>query len=337
MGTEPVGTLDASWFARLIGHQRPLGITVGIALVLVLAPFGAAYLDGIWDEFLGQGYWRLSLLPAVIIIYILAISPILTRMEANVIQALRPVVQLDDEHFDRLVKEASHINPWGEASAFGVGFAFGLWNGQTWFFDADLFWLKLYLPLSTGLMFGLLGWTIFLAVAGTRLTAKLHRQPLRIDIFDIRPFEPIGRQSLIIALVFVGGLVLAVIFGLREGSIFAWQNWVMYAFVALVPVLVFFLNMRDTHRVLAVEKKRELEAVQRNILSACRALMTHIEAGESTDTLAAEINALAVYEARVQAARTWPYNTAMLRTLFFGVIIPVATAAARGISELLFD
>jgi hypothetical protein len=186
-------------------------------------------------------------------------------------------------------------------------------------------------------MFGLLGWTIYIAVTGTRLTSRLHRQSLRIEIFDIRPFEPIGRQSLLIALVFVGGLVLAALFGIREGSILAWQNWVLYALVALVPVLVFFLNMRDTHRVLSNEKQQELDAVQGHILSTCRTLMEHIEADESTGSLAAEINALVAYEARVQAARTWPYNTAMLRTLFFGVIIPLVTAAGRAVSEFFFD
>jgi len=136
-------------------------------------------------------------------------------------------------------------------------------------------------------------------------------------------------------LVFVGGIVLSMLFLLGQGS-FDWQNLLFAGILLLVPVLVFFLNMRDTHRVLAAEKERELEAVQQRILQACRTLMERMGADESSGTLAAEINALVAYEARLLEARTWPYNTAMLRTLFFSAVIPGGAALARVASEVLF-
>jgi hypothetical protein len=185
-------------------------------------------------------------------------------------------------------------------------------------------------------MFGLLGWTIYVLMASTRLTAALHRPPLCIDIFDTSPFEPIGRQSLLSALVFVGGIVLGMIFGVGQGSIFAWQTWFMIFVLALVPVFVFFLNMRPTHRALAAEKGRELEAVGRNIRKACRTLMERVAADESTGSLGAEINALMAYEERLRTARTWPYDTAMARTLLFSVVIPGAASLARAVFELTF-
>jgi len=37
--------------------------------------------------------------------------------------------------------------------------------------------------------------------------------------------------------------VLGMVFGVGQGSIFAWQTWLMVFVLALVPVLVFFLNM----------------------------------------------------------------------------------------------
>ncbi|NIV35963.1 MAG: hypothetical protein GWN58_42885, partial [Anaerolineae bacterium] len=124
-----------------------------------------------------------------------------------------------------------------------------------------------------------------MALVGTRLNAALHRQPLRVDIFDTKPFWPVGRQSLIIALVFVGGIVLGMLFSFVEDSMLDWRNWLLYSLLALVAVLIFFLNMRPTHRVLAAEKKKELGAVQERILLACRALMARIEAEEDTATL----------------------------------------------------
>jgi hypothetical protein len=324
-----------SLWGRLIRRRRRAWITLGIGLVLFLAPLVAATLDGLVDDLLSQGQWRLVLGPAAVITYILAVAPIVERAQAGVIDAFRPMVLIDDDGFDRLVVEASRLSPIGQGIAFGLGSVFGLWLGQSWLSDTDAFWLKLVLIPSTGLMFGLLGWTIYSAVAGTRLNAELHNQPLHIDILDARPFWPVGRQSLILALVFVGGIVLGMVTGLGEESILDWRNWILYCLLGIVPVLVFFLNMRPTHRVLAAEKRRELAAVQRRILVGCRTLMARLEAEESAGTLGAEINALVAYETRLQAASTWPYDTAMLRTLFFSVVFPVVAALARIVGEVL--
>lgn len=337
MGADTTGRPPASRFAGLLNRPRHPGITVGIGLLLTLAPFGAAALDGVLGIFLGSGLWHFSLLPAVVILYILIISPIMARADIGVVDALRPLVLLDDDSFDQLVADASHLNPAAEILAFGAGAAFGAWQGRDWLAETGFFWLGLYVPLSAALMFGLLGWTIYAAVYTTRVTMVLNRQPMRIDIFDTEPFRPIGRQSLVSALAFIGGIVLAIIFGMSWESISDWRNWILFFLLALVPVLIFFLNMRDTHRVLAAEKNRELEAVQQNIHRACRILMERVTGNESSGTLAAEINALVAYEERVQQASTWPYDTAQLRTLFVSVIIPVGAAVGRAVSELFFE
>lgn len=336
MSTDAADESSPSLLSGLIGTQRRPWVMVLISLLLILAPIIAAWVDGFLDVFLAQSLWRVSLLPAAVIIYILVISPLLARREADVVEAFRPLVLIDDDDFDRLVSEATSPNRVAEASALGVGAAFGLAVGYSWLSDADALWLKVYLSLSAGLMFGLLGWALYASLAGTKLTRALHRQALRFDILDTRPFEPIGRQSLSIALVFVGGIALSFVFGLALGSIYEWENWLLYAVLLFVPFLAFFLNMRDTHRVLAEEKRRQLEAVERSIRLASRTLMKHIDQSERTGSLGADINALVAYEARLKAARTWPYNTSMLRTLFVSVVIPGGAALAQAISELLF-
>jgi MFS family permease len=330
-GEKPIASI---WF-RLIGRRRPLWITLGIGLLLILAPLIAAYLDGLLDDLFSQGHWRLMLGPGVVIAYILVVAPFVEQAKAGVVDAFRPLVLIDDDSFDRLVVEASRVNPIGEGVAFGLGVVLGVWIGQSWLLDPDAFWLKLVVIPSVGLMFGLLVWTIYVALASTRLNAELHRQPLRVDIFDTKPFWPVGRQSLIIALVFVGGIVLGMLSSLVGESILDWRNWLLYSLLALVAILIFFLNMRPTHRVLAAEKKKVLGAVEGRILLACRALMARLDAEESTGTLGAEINALVAYEKRIEETSTWPYDTAMLRTLFFSVIFPAVAALARIVGEFL--
>jgi len=327
----------ASLFARWVSRPRSPWLTVGIGVALVLAPAVATTLDGVLAEYVREGFWRLLLLPAVVVLYILIVAPILDRAERRVVEAFRPVVLVDDEEYERLVAEASRLSPIGEGLALGLGVVFGLWLGRSWVAGDSLFWTKLYLPLSAALMFGLLGWTIYAAVAGTRLIAELHRQPLRFDLFDPRPFQPIGRQSLANALVFVGGVVLATLLGLSWESFFAWQNWIVLFLLMLVPVVVFFLSMRDTHRVLATEKRRELEAMQQRIVGASRTLVARFDAGEDGSRLAAEINALVIYEERLKEVQTWPYDTATLRTLFFSVILPAGAAIVQGVFRIWYE
>jgi hypothetical protein len=337
MSTDTVQRSDPSLFARLVGRQRPGWITLVIGILLVLLPIGAAQLDGALGDLFSQSEWRFLFLPSVVILYILIVAPILRGRENDVIEAFRSLVLLDEESFHRVVDEASRINPIGEGIAFGAGTVLGLWIGRIATADSEGFWLNLYIPVFLGLMFGLLGWTIYIAVAGTRLTAALHRQPLRIDIFDPDAFKPVGRQSLVGALAFVGGILLGMIFGLGPTNILEWQNWVLIAILALVPVLVFFLTMRDTHRVLAAQKDKELSIVQRNIRDAGRTMMERIEAGEEVGALSAKLSALIAYEDRLQAARTWPYDTAMLRTLVVSVLVPGGAALVRAAAVLMGD
>ena len=323
----------ASLFERLISRPRPAWVTLGISLLLALAPLGAVYLDGVLVAAFSQGYWRVLLAAPVVVIYVLIVSPIMARMDNVAIRAFRPLVPLDDDHFNRLVNEAARINPIGEAIALGGGILFGVAGGLFWLSGDVGFWLRLYSLLSYSLMFGLLAWLVYYSLMGTRFFATLHRQPLQIDIFDTRPFEPIGRQSLLVALVFIGGTTLGMVFGLDPRSILTWQNFVIYIPLWLAPILIFFLSMLDTHRVLATAKNRELAVVAGHLRAAYRGLLERISAGESTEAIAAQVNALAVYEERLNAVSAWPYNTTMLRTLFVSVLIPGGAALARVFSD----
>jgi len=328
---------SSSLFERFITRKRRVWVTLVVSLLLLALPFGAAYLDNALEEIYRQGEWRVLLLAPAIIIYILLVSPVMTRMEENVLQTLRPLLLLDDEEYDRLVSQSSDTNPLHEWLAFGIGFSLGIAASMASGIDEQYTWLLIYWFASMGLMYGLLAWTIFVAAAGTRMNAALHRSPLRIDILDSTPFEVVGRQSLLMALVFLGGITLSLLLSFQPENISTPEFWIIYVLLVLVTMLIFFLNMRPTHLVLAAEKKRELEPVQHHIRRSSRALVECLDQGQDTEKLAAEINALVIYEERLQSAFTWPYNTSMLRTLFFSVFVPIGTLLARVGFELLFQ
>jgi hypothetical protein len=258
-------------------------------------------------------------------------------MDARVIRSLRPSVLIDDDDFSRLLHQASTVRPTHELIAFGAGALLGAALFLATGSSGAVSWLWLEWLVSSSLMYGLLAWTIYVSVAGTRVAAALHRQPMQVDPLDTSPFAAIGQQSLFLALVFVGGITVSLVFAASEPqSLRSVTFWLAYLPLALVPVVVFYLNMHPTHRVLAAAKNQELARVQGHLLQACRALVQRLDEGQETDNLPAEINGLTTYEQRLQAARTWPYDTAMLRTLFFSVLVPAGSVLVRSMWERLF-
>jgi hypothetical protein len=319
---------------RFLTTRQPVWVRILAALGMILIALGAAALDGLLGRILVGGFWRAVLLPVVVLLYIWIVSPFVDRGQEEVVRRFRPIVQLDDAAFGRLVDQYNSYSMRGEVLALVIGGVVGFLLGSVGMQDEDAFWLRIYWIAANSLMCALLGWTIYGSIDSTRLTNALHHQPLRFDLFDLRPFEPVGRQSLLLALVFVGGLTLAMLFGLSASNIGAWQTWALYLPMALVPVLVFFLNMRGTHAVLAAEKRRLLAQAQGRILNLTPGFQQALGGVQPFGELASEYTALSAYEQRLLAARTWPYNTAMLRTLAFTILLPLV---ARFISVVLFE
>jgi hypothetical protein len=325
--------LPISLFDKVISRNRPTGVNITLGVLLLSSPFLAAMGDR------GLGYtitldsWRGLMIPPVVILYIFLVAPWMDRMGKRVLDSFRDIVCIDDEEFQNLINEAWSIPTYKELLAISIGGVIGFLSAQRSDAPTDS-WIGFYWILSNILMYALLAWTIYVSIVSTRLTSSLLRKPLQIDPFDISPFEPIGRQSLLNALVFVGGISLSLVFVAWDlSSLMEPGFWLIYIPLGLVPVVVFFLNMLPTHRVLANAKESELTNVQEHFHQACRELIKLRESEKETGNLSIEINALAAYQAQLQMARTWPYNTAMLRTLFFSVLIPVGTLVGRIIVE----
>ncbi len=325
-----------SVFDRLVARPRPFWATLAIATLLFAAPFLAAQADGVLGELLRQGTWQGLLVPPTVITYIFLVGPRLSAMEKTVLRSFRRVVELGDEQLNNVVRSAAGGGNRQEAVIFAAGALLGvamlLRSSQI-----PLSWLGAEVALSFALMYGLLALVIYGSVLSSRQTAMLMRQPLRVDPFDTGPFEPMGRQSLLLALVFVGGIILSLPFvALQPGAFQQPLAWLIYVPLVAIPVVIFFLGMTPVHRVLAAARDREREAVQNQFLRLSRELMQRLQGQQQTGELAADINALAAYDERLQTVPTWPYNTGMLRTLIFSVFIPTATILGKIAVDVLF-
>jgi len=317
------------------GRSPSSFITIS-AVVLVLIPLIIVWLEGYWDEVFSQRSWRAIFLHPAIIVYILIMERVFKRMEVDVLRGLHEVVRLSDEKFNQLVYKTAMLIVRNELPALLVGAVIGLLFSSPWELYQDFSWLVLYLTIISCLMYALLGWVVYSSIVGTRLPAELYRHKLDIDIFDLKPFEPIGRQSLAVSLAFMGGIAISLLFSDVSEGLFTVQFWLIYLVLIVVAVLVFFLNMIPTHRVLSAAKNEEMEAVKQNLIGAYRELMNQGASGADTQASAVELNAWKISQEMVEDSKTWPYNIETLRNLLFTVLIPGTAALVKLFIQIYF-
>lgn len=329
-----MAAVSPTLFSRSLSRRRPGWQTVLVCLALFAVPLLAAAGDGMLHQLAGNPLLRPMLLPPVILSYILLTAPLLSRGELDLVRRLQPVVRVSDERYAEVVAGASRINPAAEVAAVLAGALAGYAISRGWGLGEGT-WLRAYLTAALPLMFGVLAWTIYDSLASTKLLAALHEQPMAVDLLDISPFEPIGRQSLLSTLVFLGGILLGILFGLDLADLALWRTWIAYGPLAGVVLVLFFLSMRNTHRVLAAARARELALIQERLRPERERLRQALQAGtEMPAEASASLAALLAYEQRIRAAPTWPYNTTMLRTLLFSILLPLALKA---VTWLLFE
>ena len=325
--------ISSSLFDRTVARRRPLWVTILLVFIVYLPTLVVAVSVGLTD-ILTNPRSRAILTAPTAIAYILVIGPIIWGMGPKVVRSLRPVILVDDQELARVVRRASSIPPLYEVAAIAVGLFLGLLISGGIPRPEDGW--QMYVSTATGyVMCGLLGWLGFTSIANTRVISHLLRLPMRVDPLDIKPFEAIGRQSLVIAFAFIGGNTLALLLGnYGSAALVDPRFWLMFAPLFLLPVMVFFLNMVPTQRVLSQARKSELAAVRGELHAAFRLLLERRQAGEPTGSLSQDVDALAAYEQHLNEASSWPYNPAILRTLIFGVLVPITTVLARRVFEV---
>jgi hypothetical protein len=189
----------------------------------------------------------------------------------------------------------------------------------------------LYALLVGGLMNGLLGWFIYSSLSGTRLFAQLHHHALDINIFDLGSLEPIGRWSLGIALSYIGGITLSLLFIPRFTPTI--ETIILYGTLTLTPVLVFFLNMLSTRRAIVAAKRHKLNMVRDNLAAASQALEERAAKGQVED-VEAQLDCIAAwvtYEKRVKEVPEWPYTADIKRNLVLSLLLPLAAYMIQGV------
>lgn len=333
-----------TFFEWLILHiiRLPGWLNASLLLVFSVLPFVLAYQTGRQDWQEAQRYWRPFLLPAVITGYIIAAMPWVWRAEQQVIDELRPLASLDTASYQALVERAGRRTSWAAWGAFALGVVGGinLLGAQSEVVNGLLrlspMWI--YLWLAYLFTFGITLWSIYNAMQSARLTATVQRHIVDVDLFNLTPFETVGRQGLVGSLILIGGTTLSIILNYEREYLHQflhWQNLALYLVLSAATVSVFFLIIWPTHRTLARVKAQKLLLVQQaggRLFRQWEELSTH---GAETQALSDEIQALLALEQRLKLVPTWPYTVEMLRTLLLSALTPLLVAASRIVTARL--
>lgn len=327
--TDPaLSTLLEAWVARtrLSWSQTAAAVSLGLLLLLV----GAAYLDGVLTGPIDTSSWRNLLMAPAIVAYVLLVLPKLKQLRENAIAAFRPLVPLDDERFQRTLAGASVFNRRRELLALGAGAVAGVLLNRAWW-PLIPFWMTVYFILASAIMYGLLGCFVYSSLSGTRLFRETNACALDVSVFELALLEPVGRWSLGVALSYVGGNTLSLIF-IHQLALIV-ETAIIYGVLLLAPVLVFFLNMASTRRIMVNAKKQELKMVRESLVAASQALKEKAAQGEPEDmrVLLDRFTSWVAVEKRVREVPEWPYTTGIQRSMALSLLLPIAVGVSQAL------
>jgi hypothetical protein len=329
-------SLIERWFARM-----PLSMwwaVAGFGLLFLLLPIVLARLEGVALTRVLVDY-RAQFIYPLMIAYLLVAKHFVHRTRESITRALRPLVQLDEGEFMQAVNQGCRVSPISELIAFGVGAVLGVAIniGFEPIDPTQPFLLSHYAYLSRIVLWGFAGWAVFTSFAATRLTRTLLRQPIRVEIFNPKPFQPIGRQSLLLALVPIGAMVLGLLTSDFARADLRVEYLIVYPVIIALSVTIFLLNTQEVHRLLAATRSQRLESVQRHLARACNRLEELLSEDRDIHGVAAELNALATSKRELEAVRTWPYNIQMLRTILISAVTPPLFAVIGRVAAGIFS
>ena len=257
------------WLARL-PVSRPWALAI-LWLVLMAVPLVAVVADHALPALVQERRTHYVFFAPFMVVYILAVVSPLERSRRQVAQALRPLVQIDDAAFVAVVAHACRRRPGVEALGALAGIAFVLLISGWPTLDPQYPVTSAYVYAANIAIFAAIGWIAAVIFEITRLTDELLRQPIRVNILDISPFEAVGRQSLLLSLVFLGGTVLSLVFVVspaRLQDFLNWQNIVIYSVMLTLTAVAFFLGMYSTHRLLSATKHEQMTQTRQRLSAA---------------------------------------------------------------------
>lgn len=230
-------TLPEEWMARTRISSWVLGsFIMGVGLYALFLM--AVYLGNTAADRLGTGDdWLRSLISPAIVIYLLLIMPLLRRLLGRTIDTFHVMVPYNDR-FKRLEAAAYSLKRRREWLAITLGTVVGwLVISRPVWGHAHLAWIMFDLVRDV-LVFGLLAWHIYAALARTQILTLIHGQVQELNIFkQTAPVAPILQWAAGVIICLFGGIFVGIFF-IPEATLFSSTSAILYGTFGLAIVLV---------------------------------------------------------------------------------------------------
>jgi hypothetical protein len=308
-----------------------LWVTVASAALIAGAlSLLAAYLDGGTAASSDIVPWRVRLLAPALLVYWLAVPPFVTLQHELAVASVRRVSEDAQEARER--NGVASMRWRRLALAAAIGLAVGTLVSQPWSIPAQARWTTLARWGMTVAVWTEIAWFIADTLARADFVAKLQRQALAVDVFDLRPLNSVGRWAMSIVLAIAGAATLAAL-AISDPDTFGryWPAIVsIYLTMTVTTGGLFVYATWESHRVIVRLKRSELTAIECQLVKMHSQLRAHLWETNSSELAGPETtSAWIVLERRIREVPDWPFDLALVRNLAASLVLPIAATVIR--------
>lgn len=339
--SEPVqASLGRVWFA--LWDEPNLARTTllggGICLTILLVSFTLTRFDDSWP-LSDYGVW---LFFSVVIGYVVANGSYLLPKTLEDLDALRPILTLEDDAYARLRHGVLH-HPRAAMHLFTIlGLTTGIihdasMSGTTTFFARGELPPPLIALIS---LCTITVWTLMfqLGAALTRnavVFSQVGRNRVRLSLFDHRPLAPFGRTALRPALLLVG---VQIAFPLLWTQPSFHYIEAVPGLIATTSVIIatFLLPMLGIHRRLRENKRAAVDRVSTAIASLEGILDDDAPAAMENEKRT-RLTELVTLRREIEAVTAWPIDAPLMRHLGVYLLLPPLTWVGAALIQNAVD
>lgn len=307
-------------YDALPGNPISIGIAFTIFLLLIFF-VGRTFFDGANSATPDE--LRVAITQILMTTYSGSAYAYLLMTSRKTTQDLSPVAR-DLPHWTTIIDRASKHPRWilllvGAASFLLIGVTVtnlttpepvNPWQWQDW--NYDVFWHR-----ATSVLFvWWIGCFCYVTVVESARLSHLSDDIESVDLFDMRPFQPLIRQGLTNALLVIGMVSVLSLLAVESRYVPVLVGfWISFIVLAWIGMM---LPLRGIRKKIRVAKSRELDWCRQNLLIARDAL----KSGDGEKRSIAEIMA---YRTMIQDIRNWPFDSPTLIRFTLYLLIPLGS------------
>jgi hypothetical protein len=336
--SKPSSALIKPWTFRLF-EALPASIPlVGVCIACVLLGLfliGRFVVDGGANS--TSGDFRLAIIHILLVAYCASAYVYVLSSSIRTTHELKLVIENRDYWTDSVNQVGKHLW-WGLVLAGLLGISINVyattvttvgsdpWNWAQTYYDAR--WMRVLGPFFTAWIVCFL---YALAIESARLS-RLSTRIAKLDLLDLRLYQPLVRQGLTNALLLVGMSSVFALFFLEPGfTLLMVQIFTVFTVFAWVGLM---LPIRGIRKKINIVKDEELDWCQQALKHARGQLKAEREVSPSI----AEITA---YKEMIDKVGNWPFDSPTLTRFALYLLIPIGSMfggalVERGLDLFLF-